>query len=378
MPTAKPGEVLSARALNRALLARQMLLRRKTVSAARAIEHLVGLQAQEPSDPYYALWTRLQRFETGDLARLLAGRKAVRLAMMRSTIHLVTARDCLALRPVLQPVQERSFHSTPFRPRVAGLDRAALVAAGRAAVEEEPRTFTGLGKVLQGRWPSRDAASLGYVVRTYAPLVQVPPRGLWGQSGAAKHTTAEHWLGQPLARDAAPDAMLLRYLAAFGPASPRDAAAWSGLSRLGPVFERLRPRLRTFRDALGGELFDLPRAPRPDADTPAPPRFLGCYDNLWLGHADRTRIFGTRAAAGQPSLWLGRALLVDGFVQGSWRIVEGTLRVQPRRALTGEERAAVAEEGRALLAFAAPGAPAPEVRFLAPGPGPKPASRQGS
>ncbi|HEU4536341.1 MAG TPA: winged helix DNA-binding domain-containing protein, partial [Polyangiaceae bacterium] len=281
---------LGLRALNRALLERQMLLRRERRSASAAIEHLIGMQAQIPAAPYVGLWTRLEGFRPEQLSELIAGRRAVRIALQRSTIHLVTADDCVALRPVLQAVQARNLYTaSPYGRQLEGVAIDELVAAGRALVEEKPRTHAELGRLLQQRWPRHEAIALAYGVRNLAPLVQVPPRGLWGKAGQALCTTAESWLGRPLASHAEPDGLMLRYLAAFGPASARDAQAWSGLTKLGDAFERLRPRLRTFADEQGRELFDLPDAPLPDPDTPAPPRFLPDYDNVALGHADRTR-----------------------------------------------------------------------------------------
>src|SRR5215213_8127679 len=213
---------------------------------------------------------------------------------MRNTVHLVSARDCLTLRPLVQPVIDRGLYGNrAHRAGVEGVDIEALSAAGRALLEERPRTAKELGVLLQERWPERDPASLARAIRHLVPLVQVPPRGVWGKSGPAAHTTAEAWLGRPLDRDPSLEEMVVRYLGAFGPASVKDAQTWSGLTRLREVFERLRPRLRTFRDEEGTELFDLPGAPRPDPDTPAPARFVAAFDNLILSHADRTRIIAT-------------------------------------------------------------------------------------
>jgi hypothetical protein len=363
-PSTRGGDVLGPRALNRALLERQLLLRRAARSVPETIEHLVGMQAQEPRDPYIGLWNRVDGFQPDELGRMIAEREAVRLSFLRATIHLVTARDCLRLLPAMRPVLERMlWKGSPFGRRIAGVDVDAVVAAGRAILEAEPRTGTELGRLLGERWPDRDGRALAYAVQYLAALVQVPPRGVWGRSGAARWTTVESWLGRPLADDATPDAMILRYLAAFGPASTMDVRAWSGLAGVREVMERLRPRLRTFRDEKGRELFDVPDAPLPHSDTPAPVRLLGVYDNVTLGHADRTRI----APGGDPRLGTlfsdGRnhgTVLVDGFVRGAWiiegRHPEGALVVTMVDPLPAPDRAELEAEASRLLGFLGAGA----------------------
>ena len=333
----------------------------------KVLERLVGLQAQAPKDPYFGLWTRLNGFRPDTLARLISNRRVVRIALMRATIHLVTARDCLALRPVLQPVLDRNLYvGSPYGRRIAGADIDALVAAGRRLVDEHPRTTSDLGKRLLERWPDRDATALAYAIRNLVPLVQVPPRGLWGKSGQAICTTAEAWLDRPLGTDTSPDKLITRYLTAFGPATVMDIQAWSGLTRLGDVIERLRPRLRTFRDEHGRELLDVPGAPRPDPDTPAPPRFLPEYDNVFLGHADRTRIVGDNPRAWAPSNVATTTVLIDGFMGGTWKITRhrttATLIVRPLRRLSKTDTVAVTREGARLLAFAAGDAETHDVR----------------
>ena len=365
-------ETLGPRALNRALLARQMLLRREAIPASEAIERLAGMQAQAPFPPYYGLWCRLESFNPAELSTLLLTREAVRIVLMRGTVHLVTARDCLAMRPSIQPFLDRWFHkSSPYGRQLAGLDLPAVIAAGRAIVEEEPRTGLALGALLRERWPDRDARSLAEAVRALVPLVQAPPRGIWGLGGQATLTTAEAWLGRRLATDATPDALILRYLAAFGPALIADAQKWSGLVGLRPAFERLRPHLLRLRDEHGRELFDLPDAPRPDPALPVPARFLAEFDNVLLAHADRTRIIGELPASRfitVNGLVLG-TILIDGFVGGSWKIARArgaaTLHVTPFAPPAPPDRLALTEEGARLLAFAAPGE-AHDIVFAAP------------
>ena len=357
------GEVLGRRALNRALLARQFLLRREPRDVAETIEHLVGMQAQSPNAPYVGLWARLDPFHPDDLVRLITDRLAVRVSLMRTTLHLVTARDCLALRPVLRVVLERGLYTgSPFGRNLAGMDMEELLATGRTLLEEQPRTTAALGKLLRERWPDRDAVSLAHGIRYLMPVVQLPPRGIWGAGGQATWTTVEAWLGRPVGTDPMPDKMILRYLAAFGPATVMDIQAWCWLTKLREAVERLRPRLQTFRDEQGNELFDLPEAPRPDPDTPAPPRFLPEYDNLLLSHADRIRVIADEY---RTRVFTRGAVLVDGFVTGSWKINRGraaTLSIDLFVPLSAPDRIAVTEEGERLLAFAAPGA-AHDVRF---------------
>jgi hypothetical protein len=366
------GKVLNLRALNRATLARQMLLRRRKLSAIEAIEHLVGMQAQAPNPPYVGLWTRLEGFYPDELARLILDRRAVRIALMRNTVHLVTARDCLALRPLVQPVFDRDLYANrTHRAAIEGVDIEALVAAGRALLEERPRTAKELGELLRERWPERDPASLARAIRHLVPLVQVPPRGIWGKSGQARHTTAEAWLGRPFDSDPSLDEMVMRYLGAFGPATVKDVQTWSGLTRLAEVTERLRPRLRTFRDEYGKELFDLPDAARPGSDTPSPPCFLPKFDNLILSHADRTRIIANdyRKVIASKNGMVPATVLVDGFVRGTWRTErtrgKAMLVIELFEALTKKDRDALVEEGERLVRFVAEpeGAEAFEVRF---------------
>jgi winged helix DNA-binding protein len=323
------------------------------------------MQAQVPTDPYLGLWSRLEGFEPATLSRLISERRAVRSSLLRTTLHLVMADDCLGLRPLLQQVHERAFRTgTPFGRRVASIDLDEPLAVGRALLEEKPRTLAQLRGLLGERWPERDAASLAYAIRYLLPLVQIPPRGVWGVSGQPVWTTVEAWLGRPLPNDLTIDELVLRYLAAFGPGSAADVQAWSWLTGVREVMERLRPQLRTFRDARGRELFDLPDAPRPDPDSPAPLRFLPEYDNVLLSHADRTRIVSDedrrRFGVIATRRTYGTAL-VDGRVAVMWRTErdkgkqKATLEVLSLRPLAKGELTELSQEGAALLEFLAPG-----------------------
>ena len=375
--TSRPGaaKVLGVRELNRALLERQMLLRRREMPVIEAVEHLVGLQAQAPDPPYFGLWARIEGFDPGELSRLILDREVVRVALMRNTVHLVSARDCLTLRPLTQPAIDRNLYAgRARREALEGVDVGELGMAGRELLDERPLTAKELGARLQERWPDQDPASLARAIRHLVPLVQVPPRGVWGESGPSAHATVETWLGQRLDPEPSLEDMVVRYLGAFGPAGVKDAQTWSGLTRLGGVFERLRPRLVTFRDGRGRELFDLPDAPRPDPDTPASARFVAAFDNLILSHHDRARIVadGHRKAIASKNGMVPATFLVDGFVGGTWRTertrAKTTLEIQPFEPLAKADRAVLAGEGERLLRFSAlpDGAETFEIRFVEP------------
>ncbi|MFF4777862.1 winged helix DNA-binding domain-containing protein [Microtetraspora fusca] len=369
--------VLGVRELNRATLERQLLLRPHDLPVTEVVERLVGMQAQTPHSWYAGLWARIEGFRPEHASEPLAGRELVRVALMRSTIHLVTAADCLALRPVVQPAMDRWLYANRDVRSLDGLDLAKVVAAGRELLDERPRTTGELGALLHERFPEGRPAALARVVRDLVPLVQVPPRGIWGASGQTRHATAETWLGRPLDPAPSVERAILRYLAAFGPATVQDVQTWSGLTRLGEVIDRLRPGLAVFRDERGRELFDLPDAPRPGADAPAPARFLYDFDNLLLSHADRSRVLTeacARTRSGIKNGVLPGTVLVDGFTAATWRIDRGkdrgkegaVLEVRPFAALSRRDAEAVEEEGARLLHFAAAGAAAHDVRILPP------------
>ncbi|WP_371501998.1 winged helix DNA-binding domain-containing protein [Kitasatospora sp. NBC_00374] len=344
---------LGAQALGRALLARQHLLERTAHDPLAMVRHLGGLQAQAvPEPPYLGLLSRIEGFRPEQLTTLIEGRRVVRIALQRGTIHLVTAEDCLTLRPLLQPMLDRGLASN-WGKRLPGVDLDRVASRARTLVEAEPLTFQHLGPLLAERFPAGDPAALAQAARCRLPLVQVPPRGLWGRSGPAAHTTAEHWLGRPLAADPSPDELVLRYLAAFGPATAADAQKWCGLTGLGAVLKRLAPQLLLFRDAHGRTLYDLPQAPRPDPSAPAPVRLLAPFDNLLLSHADRTRVLPEEyrpRVMTQNGIVLG-SVLVDGLVAGVWRIEDGVLRVRAFGRLGRSDLAGIEGEGARVLAF---------------------------
>jgi hypothetical protein len=370
-------EPLTTRALGRATLARQLLLARADLGVLEALTHLVGVQGQSPEVPYVALWARLAGFRTDDLAAAMADRTAVRTTLMRATIHAVTAADALALRPVMQPVVDRTLAGTAWgrRLREAGLDGAALAeldARARALVEARPLTRAGIQRALEadpaplpGGVGAEDAAT---AVVHRLPLVHTTPRGIWGASAQATLTTYRAWLG----RDPGPGTaaavgdVVVRYLAAHGPATVRDVQAWCGLTRLREVVEGLGDRVRRLPGPDGAELWDVPDGVLPDPDTPAPVRFMAEYDNALLSFADRSRVI-----ADLPHVFLprgpggyGGTVLVDGLVRATWAVrragrgadAPAALEVRESAPLRPAERDEVEAEGRALLAVVAPGA----------------------
>jgi hypothetical protein len=344
---------VSLRALNRATLARQLLLQRSSMGALDAIRHLVGMQAQAPFAPYYGLWSRLDGFTGEQLSDLLTARKVVRIVLMRGTIHLVTANDCHGLRPLVQPALDRMLRSnTTHGKALAAVDLPAVVDAAERLLDPEHLTPGEVGARLAEKWPDTPPGSLAEVARSKLPLVQVPPRALWQRSGQVRLTTATAWLGKPRGKPLTIDGLVMRYLAAFGPASNVDAQTWSGLTRLGEVLERMN--LIRLKSEGGQTLYDVPNAPRPDPDVPAPVRLVAPFDNILLSHADRTRVISDdhrkRLFAGKNGVFPG-TVLVDGFVSGTWELIgkgEATsMRVQPYRHLDDVDE--VLAEGNHLL-----------------------------
>ena len=324
-----------------------------------AVELLVGLQAQNPWSPYHALHARLRDFDPFELSAAVERREAVRMVLMRGTIHLVSARDAATLRPVVQPVLDRELFTTrTWGAGVAGVDLAPVLALARELVEAAPRSMTELRAAIAERWPTLDAGSLAYAARNQLPTLQVTPRGLWGRSGGVRLTTIRAWTGLDISDETDPDETLLRYLRAFGPASVGDAAAWSRLTGLREPFERLRPRLRAFTDERGRELFDVEDAPILTGDEPAPVRFLPDYDNALLSHQDRSRIVPELDWPELGDNVTAPVFLVDGFVAGIWKPVgkgaDTAISLRPMVAIGAVDRQAVVAEASALLAMIEP------------------------
>jgi hypothetical protein len=367
-----PPSLLTRQQLNRALLARQLLLARQPLTPLAAIERLAGLQAQQARPPFIGLWSRLTRFTRDDLLKVLHARTVVRVTAMRGTLHLLSARDYLAWRGPLQPALDRGLTSI-VKVGLAEMNLPGAQRATRALLERAPATFDAIRDHLATDFSGVNVRHLAYAIRMTLPLVQVPERETdWGFPGAADFTLADNWLRKKVSAAAAsPRELVKRYLCAFGPASVTDAQTWSGLAKLAPVFEELRPTLVTFQDERKRELFDLPEAPRPDADVAAPARFIPEFDNLILGHQDRSRIISDehRERIRSPNLLVPATLLVDGMVAGVWSIerkkTEATLVIDPFVAVPVKRKSEVREEAERLLTFAEPEVKSHAVKFTA-------------
>lgn len=313
---------LTLRQINRATLARQMLLARATLPPVKAIEQLAGMQAQQPRPPFIGLWTRLAHFQRDELCKLLHQRQVVRVTAMRGTLHLLSTADYLNLRATIQPALTKGMQSI-LRERATDLDFEALHRTASAFFGKGSAPFDALRQHFKAQDPKSDERAMAYAIRMHLPLVQVPTEDApWAFPASADFAMAEAWIGKKIKLDEAPAHELVRrYLAAFGPATPADAQAWSGLQGLREVFEDLRQELVVFKDERKRELFDLPDAPRPDADTPAPVRFVPDFDNLVLAHADRTRVIDDvhRPLVVTKNLLVRATFLVDGFVAGVWK-----------------------------------------------------------
>ena len=341
--------VLSTRALTRTLWLRQQLVpgRRSVTGVLPMVAHLLGLQAQDNLPPYLALAARLDGFAPADLSDRLEDRSVVRFFTLRGTVHVLTADDALRLRPWVQPTLDRVSATNQTSRPARHLTTEHLEAVVRPLLGDGARPHAEIGKALAAVHPDVPEVALRHVSRERLPLVQVPPRGLWKRSGGVVYAYADRYLGKPFTDPDVED-LVLRYLAAYGPATPADMTKWSGVTRLGPVFARLAEagRLTTWSDDKGRTLHDAPGAPVAEEDLELPVRMLGTYDNLFLSHADRDRI----APDDARKAWMGAnggvasTLFADGLLVGTWRYDGDRFDVAPCRPLTARERREVGLE----------------------------------
>ena len=363
MPGSKP---LSLRALNRATLARQLLLRRETFKVVRAVEQVAGMQAQIPRPPFIGLWSRVDGFRRADLVRAIDRREIVRGTLMRATIHLVSRNDFIEWRPAIQPVLTRLMNSV-LKKVLDKFDLDRILAAARSRFDTEACTFAELRKHLGEEFPGMNEQAMGLIVRMLLPLIQTPQAGQpWAYHAAADYAVARSWLGEEVPATGRSDRLALRYLAAFGPATGHDFQMWSGLPAGRAVLDALRPKLRVCRDEDGRELFDLPRAPLANPDEDAPVRFLPEYDNVLLAHADRSRVVHDhhRKHLFTRNLLVPACFLVDGFVAGLWTVESKVkakkrhvrLVLEPFGKLDKRVRRALQDEGERLMRFVEPDA----------------------
>lgn len=341
-----------------------MLLRREKAGPAKivkAVEQLLALQAQVPRPPHIALWSRLQKFDRDHLLKALHARTLVRGTMMRGTLHIMSAKDFLAFRMALQPAFTAGVQSVVGKGPIPSID--TLITAGRSAFGRKARPFSDVRAALVSRFPDSHDRLMGYAVRMHLPLVQVPvEEEAWGFPGDSDFALAEHWLKTKVGPGAGAGSLVLRYLAAFGPGTTADIQQWLGIRGVAELLAPIRDKLVTFRDARGREVFDLPKAPRPGADTDAPVRFLPEYDSVILAHADRTRLVDEahRKALITKNLIVPATFLIDGRVAGTWKIerkkTAATLKLAPFVSIPKAAKAAIEEEGEALLTFVEPDA----------------------
>jgi winged helix DNA-binding protein len=357
---------LTLRALNRATLARQLLLQRQKSKLVTVVERVAGLQAQVPRPPFIGLWSRMEGFQRSDLVAAIDRREIVRGTLMRATIHLVSRNDFIEWRTTIQPVLTRLMNSV-LRSALHKFDLDRIVASAEARLDEHACTFAELRQHFRKEFPGMNDRAMGLIVRMRVPLIQIPRSGQpWAYHAAADFAVARSWLDEDVAAVSRADRLALRYLAAFGPATGQDFQMWSGLPGGRAILDALRPQLRVVRDGDGRELFDLPRAPLPDEDEDAPVRFLPEWDSVLLAHADRRRIIHDAHRKGlvTRNLLIPASFLVDGFVAGVWSVESRVkakkrhvrLVLKPFHKLDKRSRAALEQEGDRLLRFVEPDA----------------------
>ncbi|HVD31923.1 MAG TPA: winged helix DNA-binding domain-containing protein [Methylomirabilota bacterium] len=366
--------VLTLRELNRAMLARQLLLERAGIGVVRAVERLAALQAQWSPSPYIALWSRLKGFRREQLWSAIERREVIRARLMRGTLHLVSARDFYAYAVATQDLQRGAWNRLQVGRGVDPKEVAALA----IAFARQPRAKEEVLAHIQERIGGSLGGPFNWLVwrfvSAHADLVTAPPGGHWEYGGTdAPYVAARHWIasgGRP-SEDDAIETLVRRCLAAFGPATLADVAKFAGQvpARVRPTLQRIAPELRTFSDEEGRLLYDLPRAPRPDADVAVPVRFLPRYDELLISYQHRDRVIAPahRSAVYSKNAIVEAVVTVDGFAAGTWSLVraknEAVLRVAAFARLVPAKRVAIEAEGDALLGFLAPDAPTVGVRF---------------
>jgi hypothetical protein len=354
VPTA--DRVLTRRELNRALLARQLLLERRPLTAVKAVERLGGLQAQWTPSPYLSLWTRLEGFERDELTLALQRRRLVKALLQRGTLHIATPGDYWAISTA-----RRELGGVLWPPSYEALVPKALLAKlAQVAVAElaaGERTFKEMRALLEPH--ATGVATPTFLwrrVQGQASIVHVPPSGIWGYGGQGIYTAAATPKAKALSPQEAFDHLVRRYLGAYGPATKQDIGQWAGIPRLKPIVESLeRLSVRRFADERGRVLFDLPRAPLPDPDIPVPVRLVPRFDNLVLSHADRSRILGELPPARivTNNGLVHATMLVDGFVAGTWQLEQGRVVLEPFGKLDAATKRALKEESEQLEAFVA-------------------------
>jgi hypothetical protein len=364
--------VLSDRELNRALLARQFLLKRAALTPAAAIERLAGLQAQWAPAPYVGLWSRLARFAIADLERALAARTVVKATLMRGTLHLVSAKEY----PALSVATTRS-RSERWLPSSRLLPEATAIHRGMLAYAKTVRTREQLAAFLETQGVTKDLSRpmVWWLVASHGWLVHVPPSGTWAHRLSGDLIAADAWIRsvREPELDAAVQLLVRRHLGAFGPATADDIASWSSIRTpsVRAALARLGPKIRTFTDPRGRTLYDLRGAPLPSEDTDAPVRYLPKWDSTLLAYAppERVRILSEahRKVVIAKNGDVAQTVLVDGMVAGTWAVSAkpgaATITVTPFSRLARSDRTALTEEGERLARFIAPTSKAHRVTF---------------
>jgi hypothetical protein len=340
---------LTTRALTRTLWLRQQLVpgQRSVTGVGPTVGHLLGLQAQDNLPPYLSLAARVDDFVPADLSDRLEDRSLVRLFSMRGTVHVLTPDDALQLRGWVQPALDRVSATNQTSRPARHLTTGQLDAVVRPFLGDGAKPHAEIGRALADAFPDVPEVALRHVSRERLPLVQVPPRGLWKRSGGVVYAYADRYLGRAFVEADVED-LVVRYLAAYGPATAADMTKWSLVTRLGPVFTAMAKagRLATVTDDKARTLYDVPDGVLADEDLALPVVMLGTYDNFFLSHADRERI----APDDARKRWMGlnggmaNTLFVDGLLAGLWRYDGDTFEIEPFRTYTAAELAGVEQE----------------------------------